>query len=63
MKNWIQKNYPDQEDKSQYSYDDIRRQVKEAWDAITPEYLQSLVNSMRERCEAVIQAEGGYTRF
>lgn len=63
MKNWLQKHYPDLPGGRQYGYNEIRRQVQEAWDAITPEYLQSLVNSIRDRCQAVINTEGGYTRF
>ena len=48
---------------SNMSYDRLRGAVKEAWDAITPQELDDLVNEMRERCQAVIDAEGKYTRF
>ena len=34
----------------------LRAAVKEVWDLITDEYLQELVNSMQERCQAVIDA-------
>ena len=48
---------------SDMSYDRLRGAVREAWDAITPQELNDLVDEMRERCQAVIDAEGKYTRF
>ena len=62
IKNWIERRYPKVGGR-EYSYDNLRQQVQEAWDAVSPEYLQSLVDSMGVRCQAVIEAEGGYTRF
>ena len=50
MKDWIKERYDD----INYSYDKLRQYVKEAWEAITEEQLNSLIDSMRERCEAVI---------
>ena len=62
IKNWIERRYPKVGGR-EYSYDNLRQQVQEAWDTISPKYLQSLVDSIGVRCQAVIEAEGGYTRF
>jgi hypothetical protein len=53
MKDWIYKHYPEK-----LSYDVLRRAVREAWDAIPPEELEALVDSMTARCQAVIDANG-----
>ncbi len=39
----------------------IRKAVREAWDAVTPEQLNELINEMQARCQAVIDAEGAPT--
>ena len=62
MEYWIQEYYPDISD-NPCSYNQLRRIVIEAWEAITPEHLQSIVNTMRHRCEAVIAAQGGHTLY
>jgi hypothetical protein len=49
MKEWIWNHYP----KDKMSYDKLRGAVMEAWEAVPEEYLQNLVKSMKERCEAV----------
>ena len=59
MKDYIKRVYGDKE----HSYDNLRIYVKEAWEQITEEQLNSLIDSMRERCLAVIDAEGGFTKF
>ena len=59
MKDYIENKYGD----IQYSYDKLRAYVKEAWDQITEEQLNSLIDGMRERCQAVINAEGGFIKF
>ncbi len=41
----------------------IRKAVREAWDAVTPEQLNELINEMQARCQAVIDAEGGPTEY
>ena len=46
---------------SNMSYDRLRGAVRKAWDAITPQELSDLVDEIRERCQAVINAEGKYT--
>ena len=60
MKNWIQLHYGD-EDK--LSYDQMRQAVREAWDAITPEQLDDLIDTMHDRSQAVIDAEGKHTKY
>ena len=62
IKNWIERRYPEVGGR-EYSYDNLRQQVQEAWDTISPKYLQSLVDSIGVRYQAIIEAEGGYTRF
>ena len=53
-----------------YSYCNIRSEAhygehstSEAWEAVPEEFLDGLINGMGERCWAVIEAEGRYTRF
>jgi transposase len=41
----------------------IKSAVYEAWEHISDDYLYSLIDSMKERVEAVRKAKGGYTRF
>lgn len=60
MKQWIQDHYGSYD---KLSYDSLRKAVREVWDAVTPQQLDGLIDSMKERCQAVIDAEGRYTRF
>ena len=53
MKDWIYKHYPEK-----LSYDVLHRAVRKAWDAVPPEELEALVDSMTARCQAVINASG-----
>lgn len=59
MKDYIEDQFGD----VQLSYDRLRQVVKEAWDSITQEQLEGLLNSMQERCQDVIDAQGGYTKW
>jgi hypothetical protein len=36
--------------------------VKEVWEAVGADNLLALIKEMRARCEAVIDAHGGYTK-
>jgi hypothetical protein len=63
MKDYIEIYYPDLPYGRQRTYDQLRRIVQEAWGKITEDYLSSIVNSMRDRCEAVLAAQGGYTLY
>jgi hypothetical protein len=47
----------------EYSYNNLQIYIKEAWEQITEEQLNSLIYSMRERCLAIIEAQGGFTKF
>jgi transposase len=59
MKEWIWNHYP--EDKM--SYEKLRKAVMEAWEAVPDDYLQNLVKSIKERCQAVIAANGMHTKY
>ena len=59
MKDWIQEQYDD----SLRGYDALRVAVREAWEAVPAEFLQEQLALMTARCEAVILAEGRFTRF
>ncbi len=37
--------------------------VQEAWNAIPKKVLQKYIFSMKKRCQAVIAAKGGHTRY
>jgi hypothetical protein len=41
----------------------LRIAIQEEWDAISPEEISSLVNSMPERVEAVRHVLGGHTKY
>ncbi|GKU04534.1 transposable element tc1 [Fusarium langsethiae] len=45
---------------AEYRIDDV---VRSTWEGISKEYLTELIESMPERCQAVIDADGWYTRF
>ena len=63
MKDYIEFYYPDMEGGKQPTYDQLREIVREAWDWISVEFLRELIDSMKERCQAVIDAEGGHTKY
>ena len=63
MKYYIQRNYPDLDDEKQRSEDELRLIMKEAWDSVTSEHLTGLIKTMPARCQAVIDADGGYTKY
>jgi transposase len=58
MKDYIAKHYPEK-----MSYDQLREAVKAAWEWFPKEELQELVQSIRDRCQAVIDAEGGHIPY
>ena len=41
----------------------LQRALVEEWDAIPREVWRRLISSMRRRCLAVVDAEGGHTRY
>jgi transposase len=63
IKDYIEHHYPDLPAGKQRTYDQLRQIVQEAWNAVSDQTLSSLIESMKERCEAVIAAEGGHTKY
>ena len=63
MKNFIQVKYPEFERGSLRPSEGVRQIIQEAWDAITPQQLLTLIESMPRRCQAVIDADGGPTPY
>ncbi len=59
MKDWIEREYGEQN----WTDTKLRDAVRAAWDAITIEQLNELVNSMHQRCLDVIAAQGGHTKW
>lgn len=45
------------------SPDKMWEQLQETWNRIPRNILQKYIFSMKKRCEAVIAAKGGHTRF
>jgi len=58
MKNYLQDNFPEN-----MSDDRLREAVKEAWANVGPLELRELVESMPARCQAVIDANGLFTKY
>jgi len=42
---------------------DLRLALLEEWENIPQENIRTLVDSMPQKCQAVIEAEGGVTRY
>jgi hypothetical protein len=63
MKDYIEVHYPDLPGGRQPTYEQLRGIVQEAWDLISVEYLRELIESMPARCQAVIDADGGHTKY
>lgn len=61
MKDYIKLAY--EIEKTFNSYDNLRRVVKEAWEAVPLEKLVERLETMPQRCQDVIDAEGGYTNW
>src|SRR5699024_2536841 len=47
----------------QLSYDALREVVRTAWEAVPESFLSDLIESMQARCQAVIEADGGHTKY
>ena len=45
------------------STDGLKKIARKVWRGITPEYLQNLYQSMPRRMAAVIEAQGGHTKY
>lgn len=63
MKDNIEYKYPDSNGGKRRSSDQIRAIVKEAWDSVCTQELTDLIESMHDRCQAVIDADGGPTKY
>jgi transposase len=59
MKDWIQDHYPE----DYLKLNDVRAAVHEAWEAISQDQLDVLIESMPARIQAIIEANGMHTRF
>jgi hypothetical protein len=64
MKNWIEDNYWE----ARYKPDTIKLSrlkqiVQAAWDAVPDSFIQTLFDSWWRRCQAVIDARGGATKY
>ena len=44
-------------------YPQLRAAVQEAWDSITVDQLNELIDEMHDRCQAVIDANGMHTSY
>jgi len=42
---------------------ELRQAIQEEWDSITPDEVRSLVATMNARVQALLDAEGGHTKF
>ncbi len=58
MKDWLAEHYPEKMNKDQ-----LRRALLAAWKAVPDAYLDSLIDSMPRRCQAVINANGRFTKY
>jgi hypothetical protein len=61
MKDWLESTYS--WENKQHSYNKLRRMVKEAWEAVPKWELVELLKTMPQRCQDVIDAKGGYTKW
>ena len=58
MKDYIDDNFPER-----MTYAQLRVAVREAWDSITIDQLNQLIDSMHARCQAVIDANGNHIPY
>lgn len=63
MKDFVQLKYPDLVCGRMRTQEQLRLIATEAWDSIPTEALSSLVVSMPVRCRAVVEANGGSTKY
>ena len=45
------------------THDQLRRALVAEWTNIPIDFVRNLIRSMRQRCQAVINARGGHTRY
>jgi DDE superfamily endonuclease len=64
MKNWIENHYWHvRYNPEKLPLRQLRRIIRDAWDAVPDEYIQGLFDSWWRRCQAVIDARGGPTKY
>ena len=63
MKDKIEFNYPNLAGGRWRSSDQIRAIVKEAWDSVSIQELIVLIGNIHDRCQAVLDADGGPTKY
>jgi transposase len=64
MKNWIQEHYwRTKYNASKLRPTQLKQIILEAWNAVPDSYIERLYNSWWERCQAVIDANGGPTQY
>ena len=60
MKDYIERKWgPDH----RFSHEELRAAVLEAWESISDQDLDELIDIMKARCEAVFAARGGHTKY
>lgn len=59
IKDYVQEKYPE----VHRSYPRLREAVIEAWNSITNKQIRELIETMHDRCQAVIDARGGHTKY
>ena len=66
IKEWVHEHYPELIE-MKGDVEEIKKRMiealQDAWAHINDEFLMALIASMTARCEAVIKAEGWYTRY
>ena len=64
MKDYIETHYfKTRYDPMKISLEELRRIIWEAWEAVPESFIESLVDSWWRRCQAVIDAHGGPTKY
>ena len=64
MKNWIQEHYfKVRYNPASIQLEALRGIIKEAWEVVLESYIVMLLDSWWERCDAVIKAHGGPTKY
>ena len=58
MKDYIENTFPEH-----MTYAQLKIAVQEAWDSITIDQLNELIDSMHDRCQAVIDANGNHIPY
>ena len=51
------------QEKSQYNHSELWNAILSTWDNIDIKRFHTLIESMPQRCKAVIQARGGSTKY